>query len=61
MGIAKELIDADADKISSNLTEGLKSCRAVVDNYRTMIGAASAEADEADAVAQAAETEPPAA
>jgi hypothetical protein len=31
--------EASVDKASATLDEGLKSCRAVVENYRAMLGA----------------------
>ena len=40
---------AEADAVSTSLSEGLKSCRSVVDNYRSMIEAAAAKPDEPDA------------
>lgn len=37
MSDAEELRDADFEQASSQLNQGLKSCRAVVDNYRAIL------------------------
>jgi hypothetical protein len=43
---ANEPRDADFEQASSQLNQGLKSCRAVVDNYRAILGGETAANDD---------------
>jgi hypothetical protein len=40
--------EADVEQANNELNEGLKSCRAVVDNYRAMLSGEGSDAPPAD-------------
>lgn len=41
--------DTDLDETNLKLSEGLKVCRSVIDNYRSMLSGESAPADDKEA------------
>lgn len=50
--------DPEPDEARSRLAEGLRSCRAVVESYRTMIANEPAELDATDPLATSSERLP---